>query len=219
MQGRFDLKLLEAGHIPDHQWHEADRSGKLDQLLEGLSVDRECGGISNRIFDNMAAYFMTKLLSGDAIPAPFGDGVGDAQAALGYIAILSTASDPPLYTEASHENPVNIHNVTDSVEVSTAGKRFVEDQLTPFAVYTDPSVGRECVHFRNRWLYTPSQATSSVIRSVGIYYSEDADSTSPVNVGRIGRVRLKDNLGTPITLVKTGSQVLLLEYTFSLVSQ
>ena len=216
MLGKFDLTLLDAPNVSDHQIEAAIADQSIDQLLARLDVLQQHKQISNRLFDNLAGYLLFQNFVGSSAPTfPFNIS-GGGQAALGNITLLSESSTPT-YTEATNEF-TNIHSLATSVETSTAGKRFVEDQIAPFAIFTDP-LGRQAISFRNRWLYTPSQAVSANINSVGIYFASDADNANFTSRGRIGRVRLKDNLGTPVTFNKTINQVFLVEYTCTLASR
>jgi hypothetical protein len=84
-------------------------------------------------------------------------------------------------------------------------------------VAVDPS-GREAVYMKSKWLYLPGEATSSVIRSVRVfqleYLPDRANGAFPK--GRIGRVRIKDSGGNPVTVSKGATKSLLVEYTFTL---
>lgn len=219
MQGRFDVTLLDAAGKDDAFFQEAIRAQKINSVLKGLEPRVKCHGVQNRIFDNMAGYVLNKLFSLGNCAYPYYDTSNGPQAALAFICLMSTDSDTSSYTEDWTHGDIAAYAVTDSVG-NTAAKRFEEDQIAPWEIWSGLD-GRDSVHFRNRWLYTPGQATSSTIKSVGIFFRSDADDLSNYyrrRTGRLGRVRLKDDAGYPITLNKTAEQVLLIEYTFVLAS-
>lgn len=95
-----------------------------------------------------------------------------------------------------------------------AAKRFVQDDIEGPLIYSDTD-GAEAVHLKERWLWLPSQAVSNRIRSVGIFSCE-INNTGNDDRSATARVRLKDASGFPITLNKSSSQVLLVQYTFTL---
>jgi len=216
MQGKFDLTLLDADGIKDADFQRAKADGKLDDLLGKLQVAQQAHGISNRLFDNLAGYLLDHVFQGPQAANPYYQNPGVASA-LAHITLLSTDADTTSYTEQV-DSFGTLHNTTDSVDVVAAGKRFIIDEVSPYVVHPDPA-GREQLIFRSRWLYLPSEAISAAIKSIGLYYATDAILTGNISRSRIGRVRLKDNLGTPITLAKTASQSLLVEYSYSLLSQ
>ena len=219
MLGKFTFTKHHAGGLCQADFQNAARDGKLDQMLGGLTVNQEAHAISNRLFDNLASYMMKQVMSGPIIDTPYGDGSGNEQAALGTILLMVTDS-LPVYTESTNEGFFDIHNPLDSANTSTAGKRFVEDQIVPFVIATDPgSLSREAISFTCKWLYGPAEGNSPEIRSIGIFYSSDADqNVTPISLGRIGRIRLHDGNFFNIIIHKRSDEVLLVEYTFTLVS-
>jgi hypothetical protein len=101
------------------------------------------------------------------------------------------------------------------VNTGNAGKRFVAHDMEVL-VDVEPN-GREGIFMRERWLYLPSQVVSNEIRCVGVFWCENITDGNDER-GRIGRVRMKDAGGNPVTLNKSSSQTLLIQYTFTLVS-
>lgn len=219
IEGKFNVDLLNARGFCDADFEAARREGVIKQLLSELPLEQRCPANKNRIMDNMAGYQLDFLFSMPACSDTFNLG-GSAAAALAFICLLTYDSEPT-YTEvwSWETSGTNMHNVTGTAATGSAAKRFEEDQITPWEIWADTS-GREAVYFRNRFLYTPSEGVSSDIRSIGIYHSENGDSTGGyyISQARVGRVRLKDAGGNPIILNKTGNQVLLVEYTFALIS-
>jgi hypothetical protein len=217
MRGQFDITKFDARGIPDEVFQEARRLGTVQALLKGLPVRQQCKAISNRLFDNLAAYWFRRLFGGASIPAPYED-VGAPPAALGFITLLTLDSEPA-YTDATNEGVNSIHNVANSANTSTAGKRFIEDQSKSEVITVDPSAtGREDFTFTDQWLYAPSEGISTNIRSIGAYFSSDADQPATINRGIIGRVRLKDQAGNNTILHKGSDEALLVSYTIGLVS-
>lgn len=225
MQGVFTLTKYDAQGFSDQDFDEASKKGKLKELLSTLKVNQECKAVSNRIFDNMAAYLFFHKFAGSNIKDPFDDvsfGAG-AVGSLGTICLLTTDTETTDYTEFTSEGVKTPSQMIDSVNTSNAGKRFVEDFSIAYDraahVVADPGfLNREAISFEGNWLYAVDQVVSTNIRSLGIYFSALANSTGQPKRGRIGRVRLKDSAGNPIILHKTNLEVLLVKYTFTLVS-
>jgi hypothetical protein len=138
--------------------------------------------------------------------------------------LLTTEDKTPAYNYRRHyhdtysyENP---YTSWPGGIVSGTGKRFEEDQIEAWEIWQDAG-GRESIHFRNKWLYLPSQGSSSTIRGIVIIGREDADSTgSSYYHWRVesGYVRFRDANGNKVTLTKNTNEVLLVEYTFTMVS-
>jgi len=223
MQGRFDISLIGARGLKDHDFDQAVREGRIDELLKELPVERHFANQRNRIMDNMAGYMLDNLFSLGNCGFPYYyRSTGAPEAALANVCLLTTDGEPT-YTEdwglVNSNSYKTIHTSFESANTSSGGKRFEEDQISAWEIWAD-SVGREAVHFRNRFLYTPTQGVSSSIRSVGIHYRENGDGTDSYSEARarIGRVRIKDAGGVPVILNKLITQVLLIEYTFTLVA-
>lgn len=220
-EGRFDVSLLNARGLKDEDFWEAQRDGNISALLDKLPVDLHCPAVKNRIMDNMAGFFLNKLFSLGNCAWPYYYETYGVGTALNGICLLTTDSEPT-YTEDWGERDPSTHisRMIDTANSTLGAKRFDQDQVSPWEVWAD-TTGRDAVYFRNRVLYTPSQGISSDIRSVGIAFNDEGTSYGGYNraIAKIGRVRLKDAGGNPIIINKTASQVLLIEYTFALVSQ
>lgn len=219
MQGVFDVSLLNAGGLNDAAFQRAIREGTVDRLLSKLKVEKECRGVHNRIFDNNAGIYLDALFSLGACATYYNNLIGGA---LSFIMLANWTSEPTSYTETwtgvNSYTYEHIHDAAGTVNTGSASKRFDEDQLSPWEVWSDTD--REVVHFRNRWLWSTSQGNASNISSVGIFHHSDPDGTGSYGTAksRIGRVRLKDGAGNPVTLNKTSNHVLLMQYTFSLMT-
>ena len=144
-------------------------------------------------------------------------------APFGFILLLTTDAEPG-YTDQTDqfEQPSEFGESMDTNQTAGASKRFYYDDVEDHLVRSLQSVdGREGIEFRSRFLYLPFQADSgNPIRSVGVYLrvSPEVTLTSAQTGGRIARTRLKDSGGTPITITKSASQVLLVEWKFTLLN-
>jgi len=209
--GHFDLTLKGAGGLGDEGFREAMRQGRLSQLLDGLPTQAEYH-TDNLIFDMMVGYQGLRVFQAPVVGRT--DLINsDSSAYFASICLLSTDADPAYYGEWDWSNwqSCNIHGVSDSVNTSTAGKRFEEDASEAADIRSDPG-GREAIWYRERWLYLTSESNSSNIRSVGIIANPDATNAGSTYHFRVGRVRIKDSGGNPIIINKSSSQVLLVEY-------
>jgi hypothetical protein len=217
MNGFFDIRLLNCKNYNDRDFLEAKRCGELDLLINSLSIDNEFSG-RNRIFDN-ASGILLDLLFG--LPrGPYDDVEYVTAAPLGFICMLKTDNEP-YYTEnwwGAAET--TIHIVQDSANTSSAGKRFIIDELDKYDLWIEED--RDEIVFKNNFLYLPTQCVSDEIRSIGIFWAKQADLATGgywgSYVARIGRIRIKDGAGIPVTIEKTIDQVMLVEYVFSIVS-
>lgn len=227
MNGMFDLKLINNRGKDDKFFQDAIDGGYIMEALGDFPVLRHLPEQQNMIFDNYADAMMRLCLSGPAVAHGWWDETwADTtnNAALSRICLVSTSSLPS-YTEDQSSNSYQsyLHNdhTPDTVNTSSGGKRFIEDDITAPTIWSDTA--REAIHFRNRFLWLPSQGNSNNIKSISIHAQRDADlslttSGSTKYGAKIGRVRLRDANGVLTTLNKTSSNSLLVEYTFTLVS-
>jgi hypothetical protein len=187
---------------------------ELDRLLARMPTSQRARG-RNLVSDNFAAFIFRFAFSGGDITDPYDFDSGNA--ILATILLMTTDSEPT-YTDSTNQY-TNLHNISGSANTGSAGKRFIEDDIDPHLQDADPDGnGRESILFRSRFLYLAAQGNSNDIRSLGIYFMRDADSTGNFERARTARIRLKDSGGNPIILNKTSSQVLLIEYRFTLVN-
>lgn len=228
--GHFDVQKMMACGLTDADFTRAIKEGRIKELLKKLPVVQRCSG-SNRIFDNMAGYILHRKLSLPACAGPFYRTENNPPAALTWILLANTDGDTTSYTEDSDNwdgwgYNRNMNTGVNSVNTSSAAKRFEEDQIYGWTIGKDlDSNGRESIYFRNAFLYLPTEGYTSGgydIRSIGIYYASDGDSAPALDyytsTALIGRVRLKDSAGNKIAVTKNTSEVLFVEYTFQLVS-
>jgi hypothetical protein len=225
MNGFFKIRLLNSGDLKDSDFISAQKNGTLKELVSGLELETQLD-CSNRIFDGKAAFLLQQVFN--IGPSRFSwtwitQGV-DAYSTLAFICLLTTDSDTDSYTEnLIDEGGRNINDTSETVngdDVNGGAKRFIVDQMYDFSIEAFNT--REEVIFKNAWMYLPSQGISSNIRSLGIYgLSGQTGSMNPswqAPIERVGRVRLKDENGIPVTITKTEHQVLFIEYQFRLLN-
>lgn len=218
MQGHFDLTLMDAGGFKDEDFLRAQEDGTIGQMLDSLKVEQKCVG-ENQVFDHFAETIFFHLMSGPAVSSPYDVG-STAAAYLGSL-VVSTYDSEPTYTESeSYLFVRNVHNVGSSANVTTGGKRFIEDDIIDPDIIVDPG-GREAIIIRSKFLYLTTEGNSNNIRSLAIWFDTNADlvpTSASRSFGIAARIRLKDAGDNPTIINKTSSQVLLVEYTFTLFS-
>lgn len=217
MNGFVDLRVLDA---PRRLVREADllelvRAGRdaapeLNALLRRLPLNQRVQG-KNLVLHWWGAYTFSQGMNGPAPTYPYNYG-GAAAAFQGTLNLLNNSTEPT-YQELIAAGGYEARYIPGTVTLD-AFKRFVEDDLEPVNIQVIP--GQEGISCRSRFLFSQSEAVSSVIRSVGVFFSANADVTSYTERASAARIRLKDSGGNPITVAKTGSQVLALEYTFNI---
>lgn len=222
--GHFELTLKNADGLQDEDFHEAQRQGKLQELLDGLRTDATYG-TDNLLFDIMVPW-LGYWLFGGTVPNPWMSlGLSTSVSLFGGICLLTVDSDPDYQSEWNRTNAgtlgehVAISNLTSSSNSVSGGKMFVQETSETFDIRSDPN-SREAIYYRERWLFLPLEAVSANIRSIGVYTSSaaaGAGSSMDYHI-RSGRVRIKDSGGNPIIINKANNQVLLVEYKVTFVS-
>lgn len=213
MQGFFDVQVKDAGGLPDEVFAALKGREALDRLLDKLPTVQRAPWNKNLITDNLAAWIFRHEMSGPAIANYYNQsGVGGG--GLNKILLASTDSEPT-YTDAWSASYQNVNEGQNNVG-SGSGKRFIDDETDPWVVAITPA--KEELYFRSRFLFTPSQAVSSNIRTISYWYSDNVDYTGDQDISIFGSVRLKDSGGSPIVLNKTAAQVLLVQVIFKLVT-
>ena len=151
MRGVFDVKLLDACGYTDEDFDRAKKAGLIIPMLDSLPVVQQCIGVNNRLFDNVAGVLLAELFSCPAKGSVYDDHTS-ASAILAHICITNDSSDTTDYQEdwtlADSSSYDTIHERPGSVNTSNAGKRFEEDQITQWVVWTDTQ-GQNAIHFRN----------------------------------------------------------------------
>lgn len=211
MQGHFDIFVQDAKGLRDEDFLRAEREGRLRDLVKSLPIDQEAH-TDNLVLDMYPICMMRRVI-GHGFPSgpyPMERGTGIPFYS---ICLLSLATEPE-YIEW-YSGYWSLHNMSYTVNSVNAGKRFVVHDMD-LLVDVEPT-GREGIFIKERWLYLPSQAVSNEIRSVGAYWCENITDGNDER-GQLARVRMKDAGGNPITLNKSASQTLLIQYTFTLVS-
>lgn len=217
MQGHFDLSMLDTPGLTPELIEAVRREGgdpKVEALLRGLKVE-ERWSTDNLIYQVTPSYLYFWAISG---PSPYGHMNNNNSAGcscLGFICLTSTASEPS-YTAENYSAIVSYASVPDNVG-SNPSKLFIDDCIVAPDIKVDPD-GRESIYLKCKWLYLPGQATSSVIRSVSVFFLDyyNAPTYSSYYKTRIGRVRIKDSGGNPVTISKAATKSLLVEYTFTM---
>jgi hypothetical protein len=222
MQGFVEIEKLHAGDLKDEDFRRAKQEGRLHALLDSLPLVQKVS-CHNRVFDNMAGYLLDKLFSLPNCGANYYYTDYGPPAALSFIFFLTTDADTDDYEENNgdgYSSPWHPDDACVAVDSYTLNgmARFVEDEIDPFQVWTDPD--REAIHFKDTWLYLPEKMVHSNIRSLGIFFQSDADNLTGAYryMGRIARVRFKDAAGNKVTLTKSNKEVLRVSYQFTLVA-
>jgi hypothetical protein len=229
MNGMFDLTLINNRGKDDQYFQDAIDGKYIMDALNDLPTVRHLPGKrnQNRIFDNMAGMYLESSLQGpnqsDAQWRYIAEGANSSF--LHWLTLSNLSSATSSYTEDSNKQTSfstysisHTNVVANSVNTSSASKRFIEDDITDPTIWSDTA--REAIHFRNRFLWLPSQGNSNAIKSIEIWASEVGTQNTVYgnDIGRVGRVRLRDSAGVYTTLNKTSSNSLLVEYTYTLVS-
>lgn len=216
--GHFDVALKNSGKLGDRDFEEARRQGRLGELLDGLGTELECH-TDNLVFDLMVPYQGLWLFSAPSVGDLWRNNSTES-ASFASMCLLTDDSEPDYQSEWYRTGGymyVTPSAVTNSANGSTGGKLFEEEASEAAEIKSDPG-GRESAWYRERWLFLPSQGTSSNIRSIGLFWSGHGDNGGSETRQRSGRVRLKDAGGNPIIINKGTSQVLLVEYKATFVS-
>jgi len=216
MQGYFDLTKYDVSGLCDQDILQAQESRKLDALLQNRKKTAQMS-FSNRLFDNLAGYLLDHVFQGPQAANPYSLSPG-ISSALASIALLTTDAETTSYTE--HVFSVTTpHGVSETANGLTAGKRFIADQMETFQIVASPNAdGREEIQFTNKWMYLPSEGVSTDIRSIGIYFGSDGDNLAVLERARLGRVRIKDAQGEPVILHKSDQEILIVQYSYRLLS-
>lgn len=218
MNGQFNVTLFDAGSYKDQDFVDAVREKSISKLLSELKVDLRLE-TQNTILHYVVPHIFQHLMSGPGAPSPFDN------ATYGNFICMCFMSKPeePAFTESYTVYMGNytqyVYYTSECINYPGAAKLLINDSCETYYLAKD-SQGREAVIFRDRWLFLPSEVISSSIRSIGIYGNNFANATA-INYaiwGRSARVRFKDPGGNPVTINKLGTQAMVVDYTFTLVS-
>lgn len=221
MEGHFDVKLFDAHGMSDADFLALQANLKPEAFLRKVNerpkVQHAFG--ENLVLEWVADYTFFWILTGPAIEDPPGGDASSNHQGLSFID-LSTIDTEPSYTEYNAHGwyGVDFNNVIGAAAPGTTGSKRMNDVIVTSVVFTDTD-GREGIWYRSTWLWLPSQGISSNIRSLHLWSTATHDNVTnyPSKCG-MTRIRLKDAGGTPVIINKTTSQVLLVEYTFKMVS-
>lgn len=225
MQGFFNVDKIGAKGLKDDAFEQAIEGGYIRDLLADLPHKQRCGG-KNKLYDRLAAYWFDSIFSLGSSLYPESQNVSATNHMFSNICLSSEDKDPAYtYRRGYDGGDAYLYQWEGSVGTSlatSAAKIFIYNQMEPFTIWADTD-GREAIHFKNTWLYLPAYAVHSTIRSIAIVGSEDIyvlDDQRFYNKWRVetGYVRLKDSAGNKVTLTKSSSELLMVEYTFTLVS-
>jgi hypothetical protein len=214
MQGHFDLTMLHTPGLTQEAIDTARKIGgdpEVAALLRQLPKEDEWH-TDNILYRTTPSYLYFRAGSNTGLYGSWSPATG--YSALDVLALVNTSSEPP-YNEGSAYGYLACDSIPDLV-VAGAWKYFIGNCIvTPdFKVAAD---GREAVYAKFKFLFLPGQATSSTIRSVAIWGSGKYGSSDATAMRtRMGRVRIKDSGGNPVTITKAATKSLLVEYTFTI---
>lgn len=221
MEGHFDVNKFSARGLKDEAFQRAIDGGYWRELLADLPHKQKIS-TDNMIYDRLCPYLIDALFPDAGGLSPENSAVNSSNAMLAYLH-LTTEDKVADYSYRRHWNDTysydNPYTSWPSV-VSGTGKRFEEDQIEDWTIWQSAD-GRESIHFRNKWLYLPTQGSSSNINGIVLIGREDGDTTGASYYHwrvESGYVRFKDVNGNKVTLTKNTNEVLLVEYTFTMVS-
>jgi hypothetical protein len=222
MQGHFDLTMLDTPGLSRDLIEAVRREGgdpAVEHYLRKFAKEGEWK-TDNLVYQVTPSYLYYWAFGA---ATAYGGLIWNSSGSngLGFINLSSTSAEPT-YSGENYGPLVSWISVTDSVGAGsskhfwTAAVGSTGPIVTP-DVKVDPN-GREAIYMKTKWLYLPGEATSSVIRSVGVYYGDYLPNydNSSYNKVRIARVRIKDSGGNPVTISKIATKSLLVEYTFTM---
>jgi hypothetical protein len=209
MLGRFDLQMFESPGLTPELVAAWKKQG-LDPIRE-LQRYEKVGrwATDNLVNGSIPSFYYYHCWAG---ADPYSE-LRPNSALLYWLALTTLATEPGYQTDGLratvNSNPANIPNIVSS----TGGKTIITDDIVSAVIDVDPD-GREAVFKTFRFLYYPGEATSDLIKSVEIWFY-----CSGYTYGnRVARVRIKDSGGNPVTLVKTATRSLMIQYTYTMPS-
>lgn len=215
MKGHFKVSLLSSEGFSDDDFIIAKKNNKILDLVNSLELKRNIVH-GNLILQTLPHWIFYSAMGGLQPPSPFHY---DAfiNAGLGFICLLSTDTEPDYNIHYTNQH-TKIHTVSDSVDTSYGGKRFIEDDIIDSEANLIST--KESLFLRSSFLYLPREAVSSGIKSIGVYWAHDVDilPTNSTSNGLFARIRLKDSDGNNTIIVKTADEVLFVEYTLTFTS-
>lgn len=216
MQGHFDLTMLHTPGLTRDLIEAVRREGGDPKVEKFLAQFKKEGQWStdNLIFKVAPSFLYYHVISGPSVYGQWGDGGNPT--GLAYITLTTTSTEPS-YTgeETSYSYGVNWQTGMPDNVGNNPSKQFINGCVVTPDFKVD-AAGREAVYGKFKWLYLPGEATSSTIRSVTIWGIGNTGDFNYHQKTRMGRVRIKDSGGNPVTISKTNTRSLLIEYTFTM---
>jgi len=222
-EGYLTLIRRNSGKLTNADFDQAKKEGCLKELIESCDLDDVHGPQRNLICHSFAGSLFPRLFYSANVNWEWWWGGTTAWSFL-VGAVLASIDVEPAVTD---QNPSNDdYWVTTPQKVNNWGygavyishKWFEESQAEVDEIKSSP-LGREDIYYRERWLWAPSDFTSSNIRSFAILTGHpNAVDSSGAYYGKGGHIRLKDANGLPVIYSKTANQILLAEYKFILAS-
>jgi hypothetical protein len=198
---------------------QAKKEGEIDRLLAKLPVVQEARS-QNQVLHTMVEFLAYRYFG---FSSTDGDWANGSPTTWGFSGLyLTSTSSEPSYDEYTGAVRTYVSSLTAfSVSYTIAWKRFVEDAVEPYKLWTDANGVREGLYYRDRFLWLPSQGVINNIRGVRCILRENADGSTGEYLSHsyAARVRFKDSGGSPVTLAKTGDQAFLVEYLLKLFSR
>lgn len=207
MQGHFNLQMLETPGLTPELVAAWKKQG-LDPFKE-LQKYGEVGRYKtdNLILGCSPSYLYYRAWSG---ATPYG--YFTQNYSMLAIMVLTSTSTEPSYTGEYLSGTYTCPTGHPDQVTTNAWKYFINNCVTT-QIAIDPN-GREAVVGDFKFIFYPGEGTSSVIRSITIW--TDPLSVAGANIVKTARVRIKDSGGTPVTLNKTATRSLFVQYLFTL---
>lgn len=220
MQGHFEIGAYHTPGLTEETL--LDALGPVAQREDGSVLDflsqyektQEVKG--HNLVQEIFAGCVFAALFGDAGGVPNAYGRNEEGGVFGLINLSNRDAEPSYTGEREGDSYYPFNSVSYSVG-SGASKRFINDDVEPYLI-SEASDGQEAVTLRHRWLYLPSQAVSSVIRSLTVWFMDTPTDTGSNYSAPVCRIRLKDSAGNPIVINKTADITLFVEYRFTLIT-
>ena len=223
MQGHFDIKMLHTPGLTRELIEAVRREGgdpKVEKYIKQFQQDAQWRG-DNMVFQSHASYLYYHAMSATS---QYYSLQYVLTACSFYFVCLTSASTEPSYTSTTG----NEHNYTTNIRPDnwpnllggTGGFKTFNQTIVDREVKSD-AAGREAIYAKYKWLFLPGECTSDQIKSIEIVYTariEDPYIGGGSGHGRVARIRIKDSGGNPVTINKSATKSLLIEYTHQLVS-
>jgi hypothetical protein len=218
MKGHYNVKLLSAGGFSDEDFHAAIKNGTIDDMLDSLDVLEEYDH-DNQLLHLLSGSLFYRIFNA---PAPSSGHVVSDGNMLHYVC-LCTDTEEPTYSISEWWNDLIYGGgviAPNGNSADTDVKRPSSAARTHQVVVEPNASGLRAVYDVQRWLWTPSQGNSSSIRTLKLCATNDNTDVWYYldEVINMSQTRLKDSNGNPVTLTKTSSEVLLVQWTLTMKS-